>query len=49
MTGISEMFDSVNALVLGDIEGISEQMGFSVGTEHKIVPNDLVFSKVSCR
>ena len=42
-----EMVDSHNALILDywtvTIEDISEQLGISVGTAHKIVHDDFVF------
>ena len=53
MASTPEMVDSVNALILADsnvtIEDISEQLGISVGTAHKIVHVDLSFYKVGCR
>ena len=46
------MVDSVNVLIFTDrtvtIEDISEQLGVSVGTSHKIMYDDFAFSKVSC-
>ena len=52
MTNRPEMMDSVNELILADrgveIEDISEQLGVFLGTAHKIVYDDLAFSKVSC-
>ena len=47
-----EMVYSVNEFILADrrvaTENISEQWGISEGTAHKIVYDDLAFSKVSC-
>ena len=52
MASTPEMVDSVNMLILPDrrisIENISKQLGISVDTAHKILPDDLAFSKVIC-
>ena len=52
MASTLEMVDLVNALILADkrvtIEDISE-WGISVATTHKIVHDNLVFSKVICQ
>ena len=52
MSNTQKMVNSVNALILINrrvtIEDISEQVGIFVGTAHKIVYDDLAFSKVSC-
>ena len=52
MTNTPEMIESVNAFILADrrltIEDISEHLGNSVGTAHKILHDDLGFIKVSC-
>ena len=52
MATTSKIVNSVNPLILADrrviIEGVSELQGISVGTAHKIVHDDLAFSKVSC-
>ena len=42
MVSTPEMMESVNALFCY-IENISEQLGISVGTAHKIVHDDLAF------
>ena len=46
------MVDSFNALILANrrvtIEDISELMEISMATAHKIVHDDLCFSKVTC-
>ena len=48
----SEMVDLVKALILTDrrvtIKDISEQLGSSVSTAHKIMHDGLAFSKASC-
>ena len=48
MVSTPEMVDSVNALILADRRVVSEQLGISVGTVHRIVYDDLDFSKASC-
>ena len=52
MASTPEMVDSVNTLILTDrrdiVEDISKQLEISVGTAHKIVHDDLDFSKVIC-
>ena len=52
MANTPEMVDSVDMFILADrrveIEDISEKLGISVGTAHKIVYDDLAFSQVSC-
>ena len=52
MVNIFEMVYSGKALILTDrkleVENISEWLGISMGTAHKIVLGDLTFSKVSC-
>ena len=53
MVSTPEMVDSVNAPILADrrvtIKDISKQLRIFVGTAHKIVHDDIVFSKVNCR
>ena len=52
MASTPEMVDSVKALILADrrviIENISEPLGISMATVHKIVHDDLALSKVCC-
>ena len=52
MMSTTEIEDSVNVLILTDRrvikENISEQVGSSVDTAHKIVYDDFYFSKIRC-
>ena len=52
MVCTAEMVDSVNLFILAErsvtIDKISEQLKISMDTAHKIIHDDLAFSKICC-